>query len=185
MTNETTTRVNSSTVEGWFVVWTESRAEKRVESRIAAQGLEPWLPTLTERRRWSDRWKEVVSPLFPGYLFARGALAQLPSILRTAGVVSVVKNGRRPALLSDEFIRSLQRALETASLGASTITPTTEYEVGDEVLVREGPLAGLRGVVGQVRSARHLVVWIHAIGRGVAFTLGSALVSPVAATRAG
>lgn len=54
----------------WFVIWTESRAEKKVEARIAALGLSPWLPTVRERHRWSDRWREVVCPLFPGYLFA-------------------------------------------------------------------------------------------------------------------
>ena len=50
---------------GWLVIWTESRAEKKVASRIAAQGMESWLPTITERHRWSDRWREVVLPLFP------------------------------------------------------------------------------------------------------------------------
>lgn len=61
--------------KGWFVVWTASRAEKKVESRIAAMGIEVWLPMVTEKRRWSDRWREVVTPLFPGYIFASGAAA--------------------------------------------------------------------------------------------------------------
>jgi hypothetical protein len=43
----------------WFVIWAESRAEKRVEQRIAALGLAPWLPIVKERHRWSDRWREV------------------------------------------------------------------------------------------------------------------------------
>ena len=53
----------------WFVIWAESRAEKKVEKRMAAMGLEPWLPVVKERHRWSDRWREVECPLFPGYLF--------------------------------------------------------------------------------------------------------------------
>ena len=28
----------------WFVIWAESRAEKKVEKRMAALGLTPWLP---------------------------------------------------------------------------------------------------------------------------------------------
>lgn len=66
----------------WLVLWTESRAEKKVAERIAAQGIEAWLPTVTERHRWSDRWRTVVLPLFPGYLFARGA-AHVHRVLRT------------------------------------------------------------------------------------------------------
>jgi transcription antitermination factor NusG len=180
MTDVTTPASRISESEGWFVVWTESRAEKCVESRIAAQGLEPWLPKVTERRKWSDRWRDVVLPLFPGYLFARGAIGQLHAILRTPGVVTVVKSAGRPALLSDGFVSSLRRAIETSGVTASPVAENVSYAVDDEVIVRDGPLAGLRGVVRDVRSSRRLVVWIEQIGRGVAFTIGSALVSRAA-----
>lgn len=163
--------------QGWFVVWAESRAEKRVESRIAAQGIEPWLPKVTERRRWSDRWCEVVLPMFPGYLFARARMDQLHALLRTPGVVTVVKNGGKPALLSDNFVNSLRHAIETVGLPAAPLSEPIRYQVEDEVIVRDGPLAGMRGIVQEVRSGRRLVVWIEHIGRGVAFTIESAVVS--------
>lgn len=162
--------------EGWFVVWSESRAEKKVESRIAAQGIEPWLPKVTERHKWNDRWKDVVLPLFPGYLFARGRLDQLHSLLRTPGVVTVVKNAGKPALLSDSFIASLRSAIE-AGVPTTPVAEMIAFDVDDEVIVQDGPLAGLRGIVQEVRSGRRLVVWIEQIGRGVAFTIGSSLVS--------
>lgn len=178
MTDDLISSGESTGKEGWFVVWTAARAEKQVEVRIAAQGLEPWLPKITERRRWSDRWRDVVSPLFPGYLFARGHQAQLHSVLRTPGVVSIVKNGGRPAVLSDAFVASLRRAIDTPGVAASPVTERLSYAVDDEVIVREGPLAGLRGIVQHVRSGRRLVVWIEQVGRGVAFTIGATLVSP-------
>jgi len=162
---------------GWLVIWTESRAEKKVASRIAAQGMEVWLPTMTERHRWSDRWREVVLPLFPGYLFARTGSAQLHRVLRTPGVLSVVKAGGKPAQLSDSFVSSLRHAIEYSDLVAGPVSTPHDYEVDDEVIVHEGPLAGLRGVVQQVRGARLLVVWVKEIGRGVAFTIGATLVS--------
>ncbi|MHB1861394.1 MAG: hypothetical protein ACYCVL_00365 [Gemmatimonadaceae bacterium] len=37
--------------EPWFVIWTESRAAKKVEQRIATLGLSPWLPVVKERHR--------------------------------------------------------------------------------------------------------------------------------------
>ena len=165
--------------ENWYIVWTAARAEKQVEMRIAAQGLEPWLPKFTERRKWSDRWRDVVLPLFPGYIFARGVPAQLHSLLRTPGVLSIVKNAGRPAVLSDAFVLTLRRATETPGVAASPLTEDFSYAVDDEVIVREGPLAGLRGIVQHVRNGHRIVVWIEQVGRGVAFTVGATLVSPV------
>lgn len=168
-------KIDSAT--GWFVVWTESRAEKKVASRIEAQGMESWMPTLTERHQWSDRWKNVVMPLFPGYLFARGQATELHRLLRTPGVLTVVKSGDKPALLSDSFIASLKEALDRAASVANPITERHDYAIDEEVVVQEGPLVGLRGVVQQFRGARHLVIWVKEIGRGVAFTIGAALVA--------
>src|SRR3990172_3338155 len=153
---------------GWFVVWTESRAEKKVESRIAAIGMEPWLPTVTERRRWSDRWRDVVLPLFPGYLFARGRSAHLSPLLRTPGVLTLVKDGGRTALLSDGFVASLRHAIECSGVVAEPVTERVGYSPGDEVIVKEGPLAGVRGVVQERRSGRCLVIWVDEVGSGVA-----------------
>jgi transcriptional antiterminator NusG len=167
--------------QGWFVIWTESRAEKKVASRIAAQGIEQWIPTVTERHRWSDRWREVVLPLFPGYLFVRASSAYVHRLLRTPGVLTLVKAGSKPALLQDSFVTSLRHALQTSGMVAKPVSEPHDYSVDDEVIVQEGPLAGLCGVVQQLRSGRQLVIWVQEIGRGVAFTIGAALVARRAA----
>src|SRR2546430_8195995 len=85
----------------WLVIWAESRAEKKVEKRLAALGLLPWLPVVKERHRWSDRWREVDCPLFPGYLFARASTADWHRILRTPGVLTVITERGKPAILAD------------------------------------------------------------------------------------
>lgn len=164
--------------ESWFVIWAESRAEKKVESRIAALGLTPWLPVIRERRRWSDRWKEVELPLFPGYLFARADSASWPAILRTPGVLTVVKEGGRPALLSGSFVASLKDAVSRRGAVPEAVAEPVAYAPGDEVIVQEGLLSGVRGVVRERRSCRQLVIWVPQIGRGVAFAIGPALVRP-------
>lgn len=160
---------------GWFVVWTESRAERKVESRIAALGLEPWLPTVTERRRWSDRWREVETPLFSGYLFVRPA-AEWRTVLRTPGVLTVVKNGAKPAVLSDGFVQELREAIARGGDAVEPLPATARFEPGHEVVVQDGLFRGVRGVVREVRGGRQLIIWVSAIGRGVACRIGSALV---------
>ena len=163
--------------DGWFVVWTESRAEKKVESRVSALGMEPWLPTVTERHRWSDRWRDVEAPLFPGYLFARPA-AGWQVVLRTRGVLTVVKSGGKPAVVSDGFVQDLREAIRRGGDAVKPLPETAAFEPGDEVIVQEGPLCGVRGVVRELRGGRQLIIWVSAIGRGVAFNIGAALVAP-------
>lgn len=164
---------------GWYVVWTEPRAEKKVASRIAARGDDVWLPTYTTKRRWSDRWKEVVLPLFPGYLFARTSGGSWRELLQTPGVLTLVKDGGVPALLTDSFIHHLRSVVAAPESEAEPIEslPAT-VSTGDKVIVQEGPLAGLRGTVLEVRGARRLLIWVEAVGRGVACTIGSAKVMP-------
>lgn len=163
----------------WFVIWTMPRAEKKVASRIAANGIEAWLPSVTERHRWSDRWREVILPLFPGYLFAKCELSDLSAMLRTPGVLTVVKAGDKPARLTDSFVHALRRAIDSPELKAEPVA-SHDYSVNEEVLIQQGPLAGMRGVIRQLRGAQQLVVWVQEVGRGVAFTIASALVTPPA-----
>lgn len=165
-----------SPTDSWFVIWTKSRAEQKVEARIAAMGLEPWLPTVGERHRWSDRWKEVVCPLFPGYLFARSRCVGWHEVLRTAGVLTLVKREGHPVLLADSFIASLRDATNRSETSPEPVAAVVDFHPGDDVIVQDGPLKWLRGVVRDRRGGKQLVIWVAAIGRGVAFTIGRAMV---------
>ena len=111
----------------WFVIWAASRAEKKVEKRIAALGLSPWLPVVKERHRWSDRWREVECPLFPGYLFARATNANWHQVLRTRGVLTVIKEGGKPALLADSFVTSLRDAIGREGVAPEAVTERVDY----------------------------------------------------------
>lgn len=173
-----TTEIEAQGGAPWFVIWTHPRAEKKVEKRIGALGLDVWLPTVTERHRWSDRWKEVSLPLFPGYLFVRARAVEWQTVLSTRGILTVVKHAGAPALLSADFIAGLRRGIDSESLPVETVD-AAEFEKGDEVVVQEGVLQGVKGVVREKRNRRQLVIWVEEIGRGVALTIGSALVTSI------
>lgn len=166
--------------DSWLVIWTESRAEKKVEARISALGLSAWLPTIKERHRWSDRWREVISPLFPSYLFVRASLSDWHRVLTTPGVLTVVKHGEKPARLTDAFVTRLRAAIEREGTSPEAVTEVEQYNPGDEVIVQDGALSGMRGVVRERRSKRQIVIWVAEIGRGVALTIGSAMVKAAA-----
>jgi len=100
----------------WYVVWSEARAKKKVAERLAARGCDVWLPTVTEKHRWSDRWKMVTRPLFTGYLFAATRGAGYVPLLKTPGVLTLVKEGAQPAVLTPAYVADLRRMVEHPEL---------------------------------------------------------------------
>lgn len=170
--------------DSWYVVWSEARAEKKVAERLAARGFDVWLPTVTEKHRWSDRWKMVTRPLFTGYLFAATRGAGYVPLLKTRGVLTLVKQMGRPAVLTPVYVADLRRIVEHPELAVEPVEPQEAFVPGDEVLVRDGPLEGFRGQVVELKGARRLVIWIPSIGRGLLCTLGDATVVRVAGAAA-
>jgi transcription antitermination factor NusG len=159
----------------WLAVWTKARAEKAVARTLADRSVEHWLPLVTVRRQWSDRWKLVEMPLLPGYLFARVGPHEWSSLLPVSGVLTVVKYGAAPACIRPDQIAQLRDLVERLGVGED-VPEVHEFEPGAVVRVVSGPLAGLRGVVREVRGQRRLLVGIDQIGKAVAVNIGASQV---------
>jgi transcription antitermination factor NusG len=164
----------------WLAVWTKPRAERVAAGMLEARGVAVWLPTITVRRRWSDRWKEVEVPMFPGYLFAQAGIGSWPELLRVHGVLTIVKQGRVPAWLRDHQMLELRAAVERICLGEQEPEVVDDYEVGERVRVIDGPMAGLVGIVREKRGGRRLLVGVEQIGRALSLSIGAARVERVA-----
>ena len=44
--------------KNWLAIYTNSRAEKKVEERLIKEGIEAYCPTYTTVKQWSDRKKK-------------------------------------------------------------------------------------------------------------------------------
>jgi transcription antitermination factor NusG len=127
--------------------------------------------------------KDAVIPLFSGYCFTQPATGDWRPLLRTPGVLTLVKDGGTPARLDDGYVAALRCMMEIRDAEPEPVVDPSSTLVGDEVLVHDGPLAGFRGIVGEIRSRRKLVVWITSIRRGVAFTIRTAQVRSIVRPR--
>jgi len=65
-----------------------------------------YLPTIRYRRRRKGRRVEVLSPLFPGYLFTRIEL-QWRGVRLCPGVIKLVMSGDESSHLPDEVIAEI------------------------------------------------------------------------------
>ena len=53
----------SSNSRKWFVLYTKPRTEIKVSQRLSVLGIENYMPTRVEVRKWSDRKKKIIVPL--------------------------------------------------------------------------------------------------------------------------
>src|ERR1700690_1835626 len=95
----------------WLAVQVAPQHEQSVAAQLKRKGEEQFLPTVSTRRRWSDRNVTVDKPLFPGYVFCRTNKSSIRVILDTSGVYRIVSFGGRLCPIPDEEINSLQLAV--------------------------------------------------------------------------
>jgi transcription antitermination factor NusG len=100
--------------DSWFALHVRPRFESYVELQLGGKGYEVFLPTYESRRRWSDRVKTVVQPLFPGYVFCRFDVSARLPILVTPGVNSVVGVGKTPIPVDPGEIAAIRNVINSA-----------------------------------------------------------------------
>jgi transcription antitermination factor NusG len=159
----------------WYALRVRPRFEKMVASTLLMKGYEGFLPLYRNRSRWSDRVKDVMMPLFSGYLFCRIDLGRRIPLLNTPGVIQIVGIGREPHPVADEEIEAL-KAIVISGLQAE---PCAFFRAGEAVIIAAGPLAGVEGIVVGSKGARKLVVSVTLLQRAVAVAVSESWLIPV------
>lgn len=137
----------------WYVVRTKPRQEYSVESNLSRAGIEVLCPRIREAKRIRRKIQSVVTPLFPGYLFAKFCLSRARIVMYATGVRSLVSFGHVPAVVPGDVIDSIRERLQ----GGVVEIKVPSFNRGDAVRIKEGPLCGLEAVfekemIGQQRA---------------------------------
>ena len=159
----------------WYGIRVRSRFEQVTFSALEARDLEVFLPLVRQRRRWSDRMKEISLPLFPGYVFCRLNLERRIRVLDSPGVVNIVGFGNRPAPIPDDEIEAIKVMLRSSL----PILPHPFLASGQKIRIDHGPLAGAEGVVVELKEQYHLVASVTLFQRSVSVELERDWVEPV------
>lgn len=115
----------------WHVVYTRSRAEKKVAQELSAKNIEHYLPLQKVLRKWKDRKKWVDTPLISGYCFVNITRKEYDQVLQTNHVVCYVAFEGKAANIPEKQINYLQRML---SQSEEEVTVTHKnYEPGQLV----------------------------------------------------
>jgi len=159
----------------WFALQVRSRYENIVTAHLTGMSYESFLPLHTCRRRWSDRFKEIEYPLFPGYVFCRlNPLDRLP-ILMIPGVSLIVGMGKTPVAIDEGEIAAIQSAVKSGLPSQ----PWPFVQIGQRVRIEHGPLCGLEGVLLDFRGHHRLVLSVTLLQRSIAVQVEDAWVTPI------
>lgn len=159
----------------WFALVVRSQHEKIVASVLQDKGYEKFLPLYSIRRRWSDRMKRLMLPLFPGYVFCRFDLNNRLPILVTPGVLQIVGAGKAPLPVDGNEIAAL-RTIVTSGLQSE---PWPYLKLGQRVRIAQGALEGVEGILTSVKKPFRLVVSVTLLQRSVAIEVDQNWVSPL------
>lgn len=117
-------------------------------------------------------------PLIPGYVFCRFDTANRMPILTTPGIVQIVSAGKSPQPVDDTEMRSLIQAVEAGV----HLQLWPFLKAGQRVLIEEGPLRSLEGVLISIKGQDQLILSVSLLQRSVAVAVDRRWVKPIGQT---
>ena len=148
----------------WVALIVRPRAERKVQKGLANMGFETFVAWHGVRRRWADRVKILEQNLIPGYVFCQSTFTERLAVIRQAGVERVLSFNRTPALIPDQEIASLKRAVSSEL----PLGPWPYLKAGQRVRIEKGALAGIEGTLARESSGWRVVVSVAALQRSIA-----------------
>ncbi|MGO8756713.1 MAG: UpxY family transcription antiterminator [Terracidiphilus sp.] len=158
----------------WWALYTRHQHEKVVAEMLLAKGFDVFLPLYESTRRWKDRRKLLALPLFPCYLFVRGGLNRRLQVLTTPGVHMILYRGDHVAVIPEEEIEAIQKAV----VAPSRIEPHPYLKCGMRVRVTRGALEGVEGILARKKNVFRLVLSVDMLAQSVAVEVHASDVEP-------
>ncbi|MGR3812129.1 transcription termination/antitermination protein NusG [Jiulongibacter sp. NS-SX5] len=157
----------------WYVLYTKSRQEKKVEEQLLELGLDVYCPKLKKVKQWSDRKKIVEEPLFRSYVFINIEEKERHLAFKAFGVVKYLYWLERPAIVKDKEIEAIRNLLGEFEYSEIEVE---QFEREDRILIKSGPLTDKEGIVKKVDD-NSIEVLIEALQMKVRVDLRSNKVS--------
>jgi transcription antitermination factor NusG len=141
----------------WYVVYTRSRFEKKVEATLLERNFEAYCPKVVRRKKWSDRYKNVAEPLFKSYVFVKIDPKQKYEVLEDSGIVKFVNFKGEMAEVQERDIDRIKGMLHEFDHEKLRIEG---IQMEDKLIIRSGAFIEKEGKVLHV-SGKNVVLYIE------------------------
>ena len=129
----------------WLVIHTKSSEEVRAEKNLKNQGFETYLPMYKKEVVRGKSIKNIMTPLFPRYLFLKYNQSLLSSdiglIRCTLGVSQLLKIHEKPLEIKNEIIYALRVREDSEKSDIESY-----YQNGDKIIIKAGPFKNIEAI---------------------------------------
>ena len=156
----------------WYLIHTKIRKEQCALQNLEQQGFECYLPEMHAEKLRRGTMAVVPEPLFPRYLFIRlgtGLEGQSWAPIRsTTGVSRLVAFGTTPAKVGDELVE----VIRSQTGGPDSLR--RQFELGQAVVITQGPFAGLEAVYQMSDGESRVMVLLNILSKSVRLAIAPA-----------
>jgi len=128
----------------WYTIRSKPNKEDFLSKQLQAYGLEVYYPIL--RVKPVNPRSRKIRPYFPNYLFVRVDLGEIniSDLQWMPGASSLVSFDGVPASVPDPLIDALKK--QVVHYNEILANQTKNFEIGDAVVIQDGPFAGYEAV---------------------------------------
>ncbi len=129
----------------WYLVFSKPQRERLALENLERQNYRAYLPLVRNRKRVGGRYRSLIEPMFPRYLFIQlnDETDDWGPIRSTIGVANLVRFGMIPARLPDALMQLLRDREDEQGIQN---LPEQEFKRGDSVRIVEGIMAGYEAI---------------------------------------
>jgi transcriptional antiterminator NusG len=159
--------------ENWYVLQTLGGREFKIEEaikKIGLNSLKSYLPRKKIKIKKNKITKEVISPLYPGYMFILGKwdVNDAKNILNIPGAVKFIGGINLPKKIMQEEKELILKITKDGFIGYSKV-----IKDGSKIKVISGPLKEFEGTIESVdRRKQRAVVRLSLLNRPIKVSLG-------------
>jgi transcription antitermination factor NusG len=157
----------------WYLLYTNPRAEKKVEFELKKRGYMVYLPQRKILKQWSDRKKWIEEPLFKSYIFIFTEIERnYYEILSIPGVVKFINFEKKPAIVDFREVELVKLMLSNFDeLESWESSDFDEIELGETLEIFAGPLIGNYGKLVNRYGKKSLLIELSSIQQKLIVTV--------------
>jgi len=151
--------------KSWYVGYTRSSQEKKVEESLARLNVEHYLPVQKVRRKWSDRVKIIDKLVIPHMIFIRTDQDTRVKLLKEINGLWGYMNAKgpyTPVIVPESQMETFRFMVENSN--EDVLFDQNPLKPGDPIEVLIGPLTGLRGELVKLQKENYVAVRIDSMG---------------------